>query len=122
VSFALTYVGGDGKRGYMNTAQLRKVYELMAQDLRPLLPDLTIQQSVAAKTGCLIGQPVQIGTMGQLQSVLRVAISAPELFKTISFERLDPAALVDGLLADDEVVVQKLDLIVANWDKLSKVK
>lgn len=112
-------VGAAGEQKFMDMAQLRRVYELMTQDLRSRLKGLTDEESYIASLPCLTGQPVQIATAGPCTSILRIAIAAPELYKAIGHERLDPAVLIDSLLVDDQLLIQKLDLIAMHWPELS---
>ncbi len=122
ISFGVRAQTAAGENNYLNMAQLRKVHQLMTLDLRPLLPGLSVQASDIAKTLCLIGQPVQIGTAGPCQAVLRMAIGAPELFKVTQFKKFDPAILINDVLIDDRVVIQKIELIANNWAVFNRVK
>jgi hypothetical protein len=122
ISFAVTTQAEDGSRRFMNTAELRRIHELLTLDLRKMLPNLTDKENFVAMTKCLIGQPVQIATTGSPQAIIRIAIAAPEIYKAIAQERLDPALLIDTLLAEDELIVRKLEMILAHWDYFSELK
>ena len=119
VSFGMQVTLGEGRDQFLNLVQLRKVYELMTLDLSDRIKNLSSELQNIAATPCLIGQPVQVATTGPCTAVLRIAIAVPEIFKAIGHERVDPAVLIDEILYDDQLVVQKLDFIATYWAELS---
>eukprot|EP00928_Gymnodinium_smaydae_P022420 TRINITY_DN1883_c0_g2_i1.p1 TRINITY_DN1883_c0_g2~~TRINITY_DN1883_c0_g2_i1.p1 ORF type:complete len:649 (-),score=115.47 TRINITY_DN1883_c0_g2_i1:105-1982(-) len=92
----------------MTMEELRHVQFLMATDLSQQYPHLSLLGS--AKACFYIGQPVHLGpdpTSTGL-NVLRVAASAPLIVRTFHEG-------IDVVLREDELLVDKLVLILGNW-------
>jgi hypothetical protein len=105
--------------GYLDKPDLEKVRLLMMSDLTKVLPQLSSDDKRVAATSCYVGAPVQVAPQAVCKAVLTIAIAAPDIYKAIGQERLDPSLLVDSILYDDRVLVRKLELIVANWHLLT---
>lgn len=117
VSFGIR-VNIDGNDRYLSTNELRIAYKFLSQDLRTLLPCLSEEENYIASIPCIIGQPVQIANQGKCTAMLRIAIGIPQIIGAIKQERLDPAVLVDEILEDDRIIINKLDLIAKHWAAL----
>lgn len=118
VSFGMRVDTNNGMR-YLTTDELRMVYKFLSKNLVPHISSLSEEERFIAGIPCIIGQPVQIGTRGTCTSMLRLAIGIPQILPVIEKERLNPAVLMDEILEDDRIVIQKLELIAKHWAELS---
>lgn len=120
ISFGIRIADGADELRYMNTAELKKVYWLMTQDLNPYLSELAVCESGVAAQRCLSGQPVDIATDGPCTSVLRIALAAPEIIAALE-EKHDPYVAARALAECTKLLVDKLDLIAEHWSQLQNV-
>lgn len=101
VSIRLKKAGG----GYLKTAEAKKVFEWMTQDLSGRLV------SPAAAARCYIGQPVAIT---KEDCVVRSALGSDSLREVLQHP--------ERALASDSLIIQKLALLTDKYDELSASK
>jgi hypothetical protein len=122
VSFGVRVAVKEGSSRYLSMGELRKLQELMLLDLRAVSTGLSPEEERIGAAQALIGQPVSMGLRGQCSAVVRLSMSVPEIYKVIGHEGVDQAVLVGNLLSDDQLLIQKLDLIASRWDYFSQVQ
>jgi len=96
----------------LDPAEARKLYVWLNADLSAVLPD---HAAVAARI-CHIGQPVCLPQFCGEQGVLRVSAGARLIAGEPSHEALDEDARIVREMADLAIVLDKIALILENWD------
>jgi len=101
--------------------ELHRVHLLLALDctcLTPEIPDLDEDDRQALATQCHIAQPVSLNLTQWSRSafigVLRIVLGAHNVIKAVELSQE-----VKDVLADDELVIRKLTVILNNWDATS---
>jgi hypothetical protein len=111
---AVAVTDNAGQRSYLGYVPLLMLHELMAKDISGLLPDLNPAEDRIARAICLIGQPVQIGSVGECTAAVRIAITARGIVRMMEQDGVAAGVVLQG----DDLVVKKIDLIAKNWQAL----
>eukprot|EP00747_Dinoflagellata_sp_TGD_P140531 gnl/TRDRNA2_/TRDRNA2_176018_c0_seq2.p1 gnl/TRDRNA2_/TRDRNA2_176018_c0~~gnl/TRDRNA2_/TRDRNA2_176018_c0_seq2.p1 ORF type:complete len:602 (+),score=97.96 gnl/TRDRNA2_/TRDRNA2_176018_c0_seq2:101-1906(+) len=116
VSFHCRCKRGNESADHMTMDELRHVQFLMANNLTEKFPHLSLP--ACASTKCFIGQPVDLASSGPEKTrakVLRVALSAPLVVRAWRTG-------LDAVLDEDQVVFDKMNLILEKWSLLTEQK
>ncbi|KAG3188869.1 hypothetical protein PC128_g12008 [Phytophthora cactorum] len=102
----------DENGAFLDMTTLKALHTLLSKDLSDALPD-----DALAKKRCLLGQPVSLGKSG---AVIRIAMGA-DMVNDVYVRgkgESDFAAAIEPLSQDDDVILNKIALILRHWELL----
>jgi hypothetical protein len=115
ISFNVQVRQWDGTRAPLDEPNCRRIFELLNQDARKLLPDASPAVQSVLSQEFHIGQPVGLGRGANSRAVLRLVIGI-RFFNIVG--HAGPGAIAAALeseIADLMRAIDKLEILAENW-------
>lgn len=119
VSFQVSGELENGERSVLGANECRWLFEQLNLDAEPLLPGLAEKDRVLARQRAHIGQPVTLQADSGPVTVLRLVIGA-RFFSIVGYSGAGALeAALDSEIADAQQAIAKIELLAANWSRLT---
>lgn len=115
ISFQVLARLRDGSRAALNEAECRRIFELLNQDARGVLPSASRTQQALLKQEFHIGQPVALGSGEHSRAVLRLVLGL-RFFNIVA--HAGPGSIEAALeseIADLIRAIDKLEILASHW-------
>jgi hypothetical protein len=115
VSFQVLGQRPDGSRAALDEEDCRRVFEILNQDARHLIPSASRSQAALLRQEFHIGQPVALGSGPDRRTVMRLVLGI-RFFNIIG--QAGPgsyAAALESEVSDLIRAIDKLEILVDHW-------
>lgn len=120
LSFVVLGRDEKGSLNPLSESECKKLFQLLNQDVAPLLQPLAPREEALAMQAVHIGQPVTLGSSGTAITVLRLVLGARFFTIVGHTEPESRTAALESEIADAERAIAKVELLASCWWRLAQ--